>query len=350
MRVDVLPDARNLFDTMTVAADDETTNRFMGNIIFQGGAAVAGGPNAPGYDPDETQSQDGRGPFTLSTYEHDTFMHDQVGLDVDGFPLHHEFPEDYGLAEEDELDTGGEPLFEEELANQAAESKPKRKSKRTKAYKVAEVKLLCDVGGTLSKTPRSVPNKRYRPFGFVSTAFQALEAFKFQHEGKSFNLSHCWRVINEEKKFKVQYAALMATGGKKDEEEFVDGEKTRPRGKTNSKKEDKHDAASNALIATVAGMMNKKDSRDEKRRKDKEDHVNAFMEIQRRRLEMEAEKQAKMFEMEAEKQPRMLEIEDANAKTKAKEVALASMMAEVDIMKVDLNTISPMKRSWYEKI
>ncbi|KAE8817544.1 C2 domain-containing protein [Hordeum vulgare] len=166
-------------------------------------------------------------------------------------------------------------------------------------------------------------------------AFQALKAFMVQHEGKSFNLSHCWRVINEEEKFKVRYVVLMANGGKKDEEEVVDGEKTRPRGKTNSKKEDKRDAASNALIATVEDMMTKKDSRKEKRRKDKEDHVNAFMEIQRRRLEMETEKQAKMFEMETEKQARMLEIETANAKTKTKEVALASMMTGVEIMKVD---------------
>ena len=64
---------------------------------------------------------------------HDAFMQDQVGLDLDGFPLDHEFPEDYDLKEEDELDIDGEPLFEDELANQAAGAKPKRKSKRTKA-------------------------------------------------------------------------------------------------------------------------------------------------------------------------------------------------------------------------
>ena len=54
--------------------------------------------------------------------------------------------------------------------------------------------------------------------------------------------------------------------------------------------------------------------------------MNAFMEIQRRRLEMEAEKQVRMLEMEAVKQAKMLKIEAANAKTKAKEVALASRM------------------------
>jgi hypothetical protein len=176
-----------------------------------------------------------------------------------------------------------------------------------------------------------------------------LEAFKVQHDGKSFNLSHCWRVIKDEEKFKAQYAALKLCGGKRAVEE-EDDEKPRPRGKTNSKKEDKRDAASNALIASVEGMMSKKDSREEERRQYKEEQMNAFMEIQRRRLEMDAEKQAKMLEMEAEKQAKMLEIEAANAKTKAKEVALASMMTGVEIMKVDLNTVSPRKRPWFEKM
>ena len=65
---------------------------------------------------------------------------------------------------------------------------------------------------------------------------------------------------------------------------------------------------------------------------------------------MDAEKQAKMLELEAEKQAKMLEIEAANAKTKAKEVALASMMAGVEIMTVDLNTVSPRKRSSFNKM
>ena len=104
------------------------------------------------------------------------------------------------------------------------------------------------------------------------------------------------------------------------------------------------------MIATVEGMMTKKDSRKEKRWQDKEEQMNAFMEIQRRRLEMDAEKQAKMLELEAKKQAKMLEIEAANAKTKAKEVALASMMTGLEIMKMDLNTVSPRKRPWFEKL
>ncbi|KAE8805105.1 DNA repair protein rhp54 [Hordeum vulgare] len=48
---DKLPGARNLFDGMPAADDDD----YMQNMIFEGGAQAAG------FDPDETQSQDGRG-------------------------------------------------------------------------------------------------------------------------------------------------------------------------------------------------------------------------------------------------------------------------------------------------
>ena len=57
-----------------------------------------------------------------------------------------------------------------------------------------------------------------------------------------------------------------------------------------------------------------------------------------------------MFELVAEKQAKMLEIEAANAKTKAKEVALASMMTGVEIMKVGLNALSPRMWPWFEKM
>ncbi|KAE8766872.1 Eyes absent-like protein 4 [Hordeum vulgare] len=246
MRVDVLPGARNLYDGMP-AADDED---YMQNLIFKGGASVAR------YDPDETQSQDDRGAFTPSTFDQDqaTFMRDQVGMDLDGFPLDHEFPEDYGQEEEDECDIEGGPLFEDKLANQAASAKqPKRKSKRTKADTAAKDKLLFE----------------------------------------------CWRDIGQDPK-----------RGGHDEQEGLKG----------------------------GGAW-----------RYKQEQINAFIEIQRRRLEMDAEKQAKMLEMEAEKQAKMLDIEAAKAKIKAKEVALASMMTGVDLMKVDLNTVSSRKRPWFEK-
>ncbi|XBH71874.1 hypothetical protein VPH35_099271 [Triticum aestivum] len=387
----VLPEARNLFDGMPSAVDED----YMQNLIFEGGAPAAG------YDPDETQSQDGRGPFTPTVgYDPDqaAFMRDQVGIDVNGFPLDHEFPDDYGLEEEDECDIEVEPLFEDELANQAVGPKPKRKSKRTKAYTAAEDKLLCECWRDIGQDPKTGveqkhstfwirvhrefhERKKFPPYQIVSTRgwvsiskrwrviqqecnkfCATLESIKarpvsgtgmqdmVQHNGKCFNLSHCFRVIKDEEKFKAQYVALKSRGRKKAMEEVGEGEPARPRGKTNSKKEDKRDVASNALIASVEGMMNKKDSREEERRRFKAEQMDAFMEIQRSRLEMDAEKQAKIFELEAEKQAKMLEIEAANAKTKAKEVALASMMTGVEIMKVNLNTVSPRKRPWFEKM
>ncbi|KAE8817972.1 DNA repair protein rhp54 [Hordeum vulgare] len=104
MPADVLPGARNLFDTMTAAAAAETANRFMETIIFRGGGAA--------------------------------------------------FSEDYDLEKEDEPDIDWEPLFEDELANQAAGSKPKRKSKRTKAYTTAEDKLLCECWRDIGQDPK----------------------------------------------------------------------------------------------------------------------------------------------------------------------------------------------------
>ena len=49
-----LPDAHNLFEEMSSAIDED----YMQHLIFEGGAPGAG------YDPEETQSQDGRGAFT----------------------------------------------------------------------------------------------------------------------------------------------------------------------------------------------------------------------------------------------------------------------------------------------
>ncbi|XBJ22116.1 hypothetical protein VPH35_000551 [Triticum aestivum] len=87
---------------------------------------------------------------------HNAFMQDQVGLDLDGFSLDHEFLEDYGLEEEDELDIDidGEPLFEDEITNQDAGEKLKRKGKRTKAYTAAEDKHLCECWRDIGQDPK----------------------------------------------------------------------------------------------------------------------------------------------------------------------------------------------------
>ncbi|XBI40353.1 hypothetical protein VPH35_124950 [Triticum aestivum] len=336
----VLPEACNLFDGMPSAVDED----YMQNLIFEGGVPAAG------YDPDETQSQDGRGAFTPAAGYHPdqaAFMRDQVGIDLDGFPLDHEFPGDYGLEEEDECDIEVEPLFEDELANQAAGPKPKRKSKHTKAYMMVEDKLLCECWRDIGQDPKTGTEQKHSTFWIRISSFGGIQGSTQRQVLQPLPL-----LSGHQGRGEVQDAICrpQVARGKQAVEEVGEGEPARPRGKTNSKKEDKRDAASNALIASVEGMMNKKDSREEERRRFKAEQMDAFMKIQRRRLEMDADKQAKMFELEAEKQAKMLEIEAANAKTKAKEVALASMMTRVKSTKVDLNTVSPRNRPWFEKM
>ena len=190
-----LPDARNLFEEMSSAVDED----YMQNLIFEGGAPGAG------YDPDETQSQDGRGAFTPAAgYDPDqaAFMRDQVGIDLDGFPLDHEFPKDYGLEEEDECDIEVEPLFEDELANQAAGPKPKRKSKRTKAYTAAEDKLLCECWRDIGQDPKTGAEQKHSTFWTrVHREFHERKKFppyQFVSTRGWVSISKRWRVIQQE--------------------------------------------------------------------------------------------------------------------------------------------------------
>ncbi|KAE8811984.1 Lectin-domain containing receptor kinase A4.3 [Hordeum vulgare] len=247
MQADMLPGARNLFDRMPMTVDDKMTNCFMQSILIEGDTAAASGAVAAGYDPKETQSQAGRETFTPLTYDQagmqTAFMQDQVSLKLDGFPLDHEFPEDSGLEEEDELDIEEEPFYEDELTNQVVGVKPKRKRRRAKAYTATEDKFLSmqSTRGWVSISKRwkvlqeecnkfcatyeSIKTRPLSGIGMEDMAFQVLEAFKVQHEGKSFHLSHCWRIIKDEKKFKAQYAVLMAREGEKVMEEVGKGEK-----------------------------------------------------------------------------------------------------------------------------
>ncbi|KAI5003567.1 hypothetical protein ZWY2020_030727 [Hordeum vulgare] len=129
-------------------------------------------------------------------------MRNQVGLDLDGFPLDHEFPEDYGLEEEDEYAIEAEPLFEDELANQANRPKPKRKSKRTKAYTTTEDKLLCECWRDIGQDPKTGAEQKHSTFW--------IRVHHEFHERKKFppyqivsvrgwvSISKRWRVIQQE--------------------------------------------------------------------------------------------------------------------------------------------------------
>ena len=129
-------------------------------------------------------------------------MRDQVGLDLDGFPLDHEFSEDYGLEEEDECDIEGGHLFEDELANQAAGPKPKRKSKRMKAYTATEDKLLCKCWRDIGQDPKTGAEQKHSTFWIrVHQEFHERKKFppyQFVSMRWWVSIFERWRVIQQE--------------------------------------------------------------------------------------------------------------------------------------------------------
>jgi hypothetical protein len=134
---------------------------------------------------------------------------------------------------------------------------------------------------------------------------------------KPFTLTHCWTIICDCEKFKEHYAALKKNGGPEAVVEYHKGEK-RPRGKTNSKLNEKRDAGTFALQETLQGMMTQKKVREERKRQKKEEQMKAYIEIQKKKLKLEENVKTKKLEIEA-----------TNAKTKAKELALTFMAKEV---------------------
>ncbi|KAE8783786.1 Lectin-domain containing receptor kinase A4.3 [Hordeum vulgare] len=132
-------------------------------------------------------------------------MRDQVSMDLDDFPLDHEFPEDYGQEWVSIL-------------------------KRWRVIQQEYYKFCA--------TLESVKARPVSGIGMQDMAFQALEAFKVQHNGKCFNLSHCFRVIKDEEKFKAQYAILKPHEGSKPWRRFetarrhCHGERPTPRRRT----------------------------------------------------------------------------------------------------------------------
>ncbi|XP_044318502.1 uncharacterized protein [Triticum aestivum] len=284
--------------------------QFMEEVIYEVG-------HVPVYDPDETQSQDGRGQFTAdeeaddhADYDHGDSWHEDDDIYVEG---------DGDEEEGNDIDISGEPLFIDELT-QRAEAQNRRKS--------------------------------------ICTGISIFGSIHGPHNDKPFTLKHCWTIINNCPKFKDRYRELQRKRGKKTAK-FAgggDGEALkRPRGKTNSKVDDIRDASSMALHETLHGMMSQKDVRDEKKRQSKDEQMKQYLELQRKKLEMEEavkrwkidmEQAARQRQLDIEAEndkarQRQLDIETTNAATKAKEVALA-------IMSVDLTIMSDKTRSWFE--
>ncbi|XBH65229.1 hypothetical protein VPH35_118858 [Triticum aestivum] len=314
-----MPSPRVLFDGMptpTPPVDDPFYNQFMEDVIFEAGQGRA-------YNPEETQSQDGRAQYVPdeeaddhADYDHGGSWHEDDDIYVEG---------DGDEEEGNDLDISGEPLFIDELT-QRAEAQKKRKSIRTGSYTQDEDKLICAqqkgivfwtrvhktfherklfepyqfesnrgidsiqkrwlfIEQECNKYQAAFESVEARPvsgLGVGDVAFQSLEAFKARHNDKPFTLTHCWTMINNCPKFKDQYRELQRKRGLKTAKFAggVDGEALkRPRGKTNSKVDDIRDASSMALHDTLHGMMSQKDVRDEKKRQSKEEQMKQYLDL-----------------------------------------------------------------------
>ncbi|KAF7069517.1 hypothetical protein CFC21_075140 [Triticum aestivum] len=359
-----MPAPRVLFDEMptpTPAVDDPFYNRYMEDVIFDGGHGRA-------YDPDETQSQDGRteyvpdeGGHDRADYDHGDSWHEDDDIYVEG---------DDEEEESNDVDISGAPLFIDELT-QRAEAQKKRKSIHTGSYTQDEDKLICQAWMEIIQDPRTGAQqkgivfwtrvhktfherKMFEPFQITSNrgigsiqkrwlfiqqecnkycaafesvearpvsglgvgdmAFQSLEAFKARHNDKPFTLTHCWTLINMCPKFKDQYRELQRKRGLKTAK-FAgggDGEALkRPRGKTNSKVDDIRDALSMALHETLHGMMSQKDVRDEKKRQSKDEQMKQYLDLQRQKLEMEEAAKRRKIDMGEAARQRQLDMEEA---------------------------------------
>ncbi|XBI47822.1 hypothetical protein VPH35_111686 [Triticum aestivum] len=408
-----MPAPRVLFDGMptpTPAVDDPFYNRYMKDVIFDGGHGRA-------YDPDETQSQDGRAEYVpdegghdRADYDHGDSWHEDDDIYVEG---------DEKEEESNDVNISGAPLFIDELT-QRAEAQKKRKSIRTGSYTQDEDKLICQAWIEISQDPRTDAQqkgivfwtrvhktfherKMFEPFQITSNrgigsiqkrwlfiqqecnkycaAFESVEArpvsglgvgdmaFKARHNDKPFTLTHCWTLINMCPKFKDQYRELQRKRGLKTAK-FAgggDGEALkRPRGKTNSKVDDIRDASSMALHETLHVMMSQKDVRDEKKRQSKDEQMKQYLDLQRQKLEMEEAAKRRKLDMEEAARQRQLDMEEAarqrqldiegdNVKARQRQLDIEATNAATKakevalaIMSVDLSKMSDKTRPWFE--
>ncbi|XBI38838.1 hypothetical protein VPH35_123752 [Triticum aestivum] len=286
-----MPAPRVLFDEMptsTPTVDDPFYNQYMEDVIFQGGHGRA-------YDPDETQSQDGRAQYVpdeeaddRADYDHGDSWHEDDDIYVEG--------EDENEA--NDVDISGAPLFIDELT-QRAEAQKKRKSIRTGSYTQDEdkkrgkktVKFAGGADGEALKRPRGKTNSKVDDIRDASS--MAL------HETLHGMMSH--KDVRDEKKRQSKDEQMK---------QYLDLQRQKLEMKEVAKK----------------------------RKIDMEEAA------RQRQLDMEEAARQRQLDIEADNvkaRQRQLDIEATNAATKAKEVALA-------IMSVDLSKMSDKTRAWFE--
>ncbi|KAE8821694.1 Serine/threonine-protein kinase mph1 [Hordeum vulgare] len=157
-----MPSPRVLFDKMPKAPVDNNYDQFMEDVIYNGG-------HVPAYDPDKTQSQDGRSQFVADEEADDC-------ADYDHGDSWHGDDDIYCMGDGDEnevndIDISGEPLFIEKLT-QRAKAQKKKKSIRTGSYTQDENKLICNSWKEISQDPRTgalavLPARTCRPLAVL---------------------------------------------------------------------------------------------------------------------------------------------------------------------------------------
>ncbi|KAE8789069.1 DNA repair protein rhp54 [Hordeum vulgare] len=212
------------------------------------------------------------------------FMQDEVDLDLDGCALDHVFSDDYDLEEEDEVDINGDLC-----SRTSSPTKPlgcSQKSRRTKAYTTAEDKLLCECWRNIWQDPKVDAEQKASTFW--------IRVHREFHKRKKFPL------------YQMQ-STSRGCPFRSDGRHFKPWRHSRSNTKTRS-----------STFLIIEGIIKDEDK----------------FKVQYAALTAHEGKEAVEEVGEGEKprlrgktnSKKMLEIEAANAKTKAKEVALASMM------------------------
>ena len=193
---------------------------------------------------------------------------------------------------------------------------------------------------------------------FVTTiiyvhVLQALETFKRQYK-KLFTLTHCYRALKCQQKWRTLYASLKNGGQVIDKGEDTTKKDGRPSGKNNSKAELKQDATTLALQETLNGLLSKRTrlptrgSRGEKRTAKREAASKLFFELQKKKLDIE-EENAWTRARQADARAKDAEARAMEAKAKAKDIDLALRLEEARIMDMDLSAWTSRKKAYYLK-
>ncbi|XBH80171.1 hypothetical protein VPH35_105965 [Triticum aestivum] len=149
---------------------------------------------------------------------------------------------------------------------------------------------------------------------FIDELTQRVEAQKRRKNIRAGSYSQ------EKDKKRGKKTAKLAGGG--------DGEAwKRPRGKTNSKVDDIRDASSMALHETLHSMMSQKDVRGEKKRQSKDEQMKQYLELQRKKLEMEEAAKKRKIDLEEASRQRQLDIEAANVTARQRQLDIEATNA-----------------------